>query len=107
MGKRTQKLGPSIAITIKCGATEDCLISAKGNLSLPGAASRHALRPARRRTVRHGTQATLKLNIPATTRVAATRALRRHKTVGAIITVTIADAAGNTKTLTRTIKLIR
>jgi hypothetical protein len=105
-GHGTQKLGPSVAISVTCGKAEACLVSARGTLSVPGAARVYTLRPAKRRTVARGTRVALKLRVPAKAAGAARRALRRHRKIRASLTVTVADAAGNTTTLKRTVRLV-
>ena len=106
-GKRRQKLGRTIRVTLRCGNDEDCIATAHGKLSIRDAAHRYALKPARPRTVRKGTAAPLRLRLSIRARAAATRALRRRKNVRAAIQVTVTDAAGNAATLKRTIQLTR
>jgi hypothetical protein len=106
-GPKTQKLGRTVATTLSCGAAEDCIAAAKGALSIRRTARRYALKPVRPRTIERGKQSLLRLRVPSKTRVAATRALRRGKKVRAIVTVTVADAVGNTRTLKRTIQVVR
>ena len=106
-GRARQKLGRIIAVTVTCGRAEDCLVSATGKLAVPGVKRPYTLRPATRRTVTRGTTLTLTLRMPKKAPAAARKSLRRHKTVRATVTITVADAAGNTATLTRTIRIVR
>jgi hypothetical protein len=102
----TQKLGPTVGVTVACGAAEECIVSAKGSLSVPGAARSYALKAARKRLAA-GRRAAMKLKLPSKGRSAASRALRRRKKVKATVLVTVADAAGNKRTLKQTIRLKR
>jgi hypothetical protein len=106
-GPKKQMLGRTITTTLDCGVAEDCIVSAKGTLSIRHAARRYPLKSAKQRTVSRGTRSNVKLRLPTRTRAAVTRALRRSKKVRATITVTVADAAGNATTLTRSIRIVR
>ena len=107
-GKRVQRLGRSVAVGVRCtSTTEDCIVSATGTLSVPGAAKVYRLRRAARRTVARGEKTTLKLRIAPKARRAARRALRRGSSVRAKLTVRVEDAAGNAIVRKRRIRLRR
>lgn len=105
--RAAQTLKRTITASVQCGAAEDCIVSAQGRLSVPGAARSFSLTPIAPRTVARGKQATLKFRVPARARTAGLRALRNRRTVRATITVTVADAAGNRRTLRGRLKIKR
>lgn len=86
---------------------EDCLVSATGFLSVPGAAKTYRLSRVRSRRVAAGRKATIKLRLSRRARIAARRALRARRHVTAGVTVVVRDAAGNPRTLRRKIRLRR
>ena len=104
-GKRTQKLGKAVYVVVAC-PNEDCTATASGSLSAPwdATARRFKLRTASL-PISKGTKATLSLKLSKKARGAARRALRKGKTITAKISVTVRDAAGNTITKRRTIRL--
>jgi hypothetical protein len=94
-------------VTVVCGSAEDCVVSAKGALSVAGPARVFALTPAKAKSLGRGKRRALKLGVPRKARATATSALRRRKRVRATVTVRVADAAGNARTLKRVIRLKR
>lgn len=106
-GARAQKAGRTVIVTITCGTVEDCIVSAKGSLSVPGVARVFKLGSVKPRDVPRGKRTILKLKVPARARKAALKALRGRKKVRASVAVTVADAAGNARSLKRTVSLRR
>ena len=104
---RKQKLDGSVDLPVTCGSAEDCIVSATGKLSVPGAARLYRLGAATTRTVRRGRKTTLRLKVPRTARTAGGSALRRRKRVKATIAVRVADSAGNARTLKQTVRFKR
>jgi hypothetical protein len=49
----------------------------------------------------------LELRMPAAARRALRRSLRRHATVTLLLTVRVADAAGNARTVSRRVRVVR
>ena len=104
-GRRVQRLGRWVAVVVTCEAGDEaCLVLAKGTLSVPGATRAFKLRPAGTR-LPNGTQAKLRLRITRKARRAARGALRANRRVRAKLSVRVADAAGEARTLTRRIRL--
>ena len=95
-GKRTQKLGKSVAVTVSC-PDEACRAVATGNLKLKRAT----------KSIRKGGKATLKLKLSKKARRAIRRALRKRRKVRAKLKVTVTDAARNSRVLRRTVRLKR
>lgn len=107
-GRLTQKLGRRVTVVVVChSAVEDCIASAKGTLSIPGAAGVFRLGGVSGSVIPSGTRRKLRLRVPRKARGAARRALRRGQKVRAKLTVRVADAAGNTATLRRTVRVKR
>lgn len=106
-GKKTQKAGKSVSVTVGCGA-EACTATAAGSVNVPAsrAAKRLKLRSATAQ-IAAGSKATLKLGLSANTLKAVKKALSRRAKVSAKITVRTVDAAGNGSSRTRTVKLTR
>jgi hypothetical protein len=98
-GKKTQKLGKSVSVTVTC-IDEACTASATGK------ASRSKLKRARK-TIAKGHKAKLKLKLSKKARKKLKRALRKHRKVKAKIKVSLTDAAGNKRVLRRTVRLKR
>jgi hypothetical protein len=105
-GRATQRAGKTIAVVVRA-TTEDLWASASGSVSVPGAARSYKLTGVHNRFVARGEKATLRLKVPRKAQKAIRRALRRHKPVRAKIKVLVRDAAGNSATRSRTIKLKR
>jgi hypothetical protein len=91
-GSKKQKLGRFIAVTVVC-PTQSCAAAVTGSLNVPGAAKRFKLTKVTRSLAR-GRKTTLKLALSKAGRKAAAHALRKHKKVGARITVRVTGAAG-------------
>jgi hypothetical protein len=104
---RTQKIAKWVTTTVKCGSGEDCIVSATGKLTVPGAARVYSLTAVKRRTLKGGRSAKLKLAVPNRVRRAASKALHKRRRVRANLIVTVKDAAGNTRTLRDAIRLKR
>jgi hypothetical protein len=105
--RSSQKLARTVAVSVQCGPGEDCIVSATGRLSVPGAARTYSLKSLKPRRLQSRKRTTLKLAIPSRARTAAKRALRSKKRVRATVSVTVADAAGNKRSVRRTVKLKR
>src|SRR6185436_8496326 len=91
-GKRTQKLGRSVVVTVGC--SEACTATGTGTVSVPPASKVYRLGRATK-SLAAGRPAKLKLKLSKKAQRAAKRALKRHKRVRARVTVTVTDAAGN------------
>jgi hypothetical protein len=106
-GKKTQKASMSVSVTVGCGA-EACTASAGGSVNVPvtRAAKRLKLRSATAQ-IAAGSKATLKLGLSAKTLKAVKKALSRRAKVSAKIAVKTVDAAGNSSSRTRAVKLTR
>jgi hypothetical protein len=107
LGSGTAKLSSKLAVTVECGIAEDCIASAKGTLSVPGAARVYRLRSVPPRPIARGRTAKLRLGVPTKARRGAAKALRRRQKVRAVVTVRVADASGNATTLKRSIPIKR
>jgi hypothetical protein len=101
-GKKAQRARRSVTVGVAC-LNEPCLASASGVLL---AGRRFKLKRAATQ-IGAGKRATLKLKLSAKARRAAKRMLRGGKKVTVKVTVTAVDAAGNTATARRRIKLKR
>ena len=101
-GRTTQTLGKFIVVTIT--SNENGTATAGGTLSVPNAAKAFKLRK-KTKHVSAGVKVKLKLKLSAKARAAARRALRRGGKVKAKIKIRVKDAAGNTTTKTRKVKL--
>jgi hypothetical protein len=106
-GKRTQKVGTSVSVTVGCGA-EACTATARGTLNVPSvrASKRLRLRSATAQ-VPAGAKATLRLRLPAKVLNATKKALRKGAKVRADISVRTVDQAGNAASKTRVVMLRR
>jgi len=102
LGKTSQKLAKAIAVAVSCN--EPCTATATGKLSLPNAAARHTLKTTAGSIAAGGTLK-LKLEVPKKAHQAARKALTRGKRVKANLKIVVRDAAGQTATKTRTVKL--
>jgi hypothetical protein len=105
--KKTQSLAAPLTARVAC-PDEACTARATGTARVTRASTArvYAIRPATRRIARGGT-GTLTLRLSTATRRALRRALRRGRRVTLKLRVSVADAAGNTRTLTRQITLRR
>lgn len=105
-GKKTQKLGKSVRLVVQA-TNENLFVSVSGTVSVPGASKTYRLGAVRNRFVARGTKRTLRLKLSKKSRRAIRRALRKGKRVSAKLNIRVRDAAGNTTTKKRTIKLRR
>jgi hypothetical protein len=99
-GRRTQRLGRTVGVAVRC--SERCHARLAGSLVVRGKRYRLAARTA---NLAGGRTRTLTLKMTSRARRAARNALRRHRRAIAALTVTLTDAAGNTRKATRTIRL--
>ena len=80
-------------------------VTATGTIKIPGGASKvHRFKPVNR-TLAANTSVKLSPKLSRNSLKAIKRALKRRKTVKALITLTAKDQAGNTTVLKRTIRL--
>lgn len=92
-------------IAVRAGCPDEpCTATARGTLSVPGAAATFRLGPVTA-SVAQGKTARLALRLSSRARSAVRRALAKRRVVKARVTVTVADAAGNAGRTTRTIRL--
>jgi hypothetical protein len=102
-----QRLATTIAVGIAC-PDEACRATATGTVRVPqtrrAKATIYSLR-AITTTIAKGRSATARLTLSARVRAAVRRALRRGARIVVKLRVSVADAAGNTRTLTRQIRL--
>jgi hypothetical protein len=111
-GSKVQKLGKTIVVgvgcDVACTATATGRLSvlglAKRSLSLPSLAKRYRLGRAIKQ-VPAGGKVKLRLKVPRKARGVAKRALRRGRKVRAKIKITVKDAAGNSSSESRTVRL--
>jgi hypothetical protein len=106
-GRTTQRIdrGGALAVNAACG-TEPCTVTARGSISMPGAAAVYKLVSAKA-SLPAGGKAKLKLKVPHKALGAVRLALGSGHAVRARVTVTAVDAAGNRTTRTRTIRARR
>ena len=105
-GKRRQRARRTISVIVKA-ASENLWATASGKVSILGSGKAYRLGRSKRRFIARGQKATLKLRVPTKALVATKRALRRDRVVRAKLTIKASDAAGNSTTKRRTIKLKR
>ena len=104
-GAKTQKAGRSVSVTVACD--EACVVSASGTVSVPGAAKVFKLGKAKKKSIRAGGKAKLKLKVSKKARRAIRKALRNKRKVRATIKLRVADTLGNTTRPSRKIRLKR
>ena len=102
-GAKTQKAGKSVSVTVACD--EACVASASGTVSVPGAAKVFKLGKAKKKSIRAGGKAKLKLKVSKKARRAIRKALRNKRKVRATIKLRVADTLGNATRPTRKIRL--
>jgi hypothetical protein len=104
---RTQKLGRTVAVGIRC-IDEPCVATASGTVRVPATgrtrARSHRLR-AVTAAVATDAPATARLSLAASARSAIRRALTRGRGIVVMVHVEVADRAGNTRRLARQIAL--
>ncbi|HEY2055579.1 MAG TPA: beta-propeller fold lactonase family protein [Solirubrobacterales bacterium] len=116
-GKKKQKLGAAVSVGAVCG--EACTATASGQVVVAGGSRAHGGRSPKRAGARHsfkltpksvqlaaGAAGTLKLKLTTAVRKAATKALRSGGSVGANLSITATDGAGNATTATRQVRLV-
>jgi endoglucanase len=105
-GRARQHLGRTATVTVRCN--EACSARATGTLALVVRGRRSSLKlsPASGKGAA-GRTLTLKLALAAKVRRAVTKALRRHGRATATIVVRATDAAHNSTTTRRTVRLVR
>jgi hypothetical protein len=107
--RKVQRLGPSVRLRLGC-AFEACQVRVRGSVGVPrigsSAPKRYALTPADAH-IPQGGEATLAPKLSETARRAVARALRRGRRIVVKLTITIRDAAGNSTTLARDVRLKR
>jgi hypothetical protein len=106
-GRRTQKTGRTIKVTLKATNSESLWASASGRLAIGGSRKVYKLRGVGARFIARDSTATLALKLPRNALSAVGRALRRHHRVRAELKLSMQDAAGNVAAQKRTIKLVR
>ncbi len=105
LGPIDQPAGKTIGVQVGCGA-EACTAAASGTVDVPGAARVYRLAKARK-AVAAGRKVTLRVGVPKQARKAIRGALHRHRKVTARLTVRVRDAAGNTRSRQRRVRLKR
>ena len=102
---RTQRVGRRKAIVVTGAWSEDSTVSAAATITVPGARPLKLVGP--RRSVRAGAKVTLTLRLSGRALAAVSRALARGGRVGARVTLSATDAAGNRSVATLRIRLAR
>ena len=104
---RTQKLGRTVAVGIRC-IDEPCLATSSGTVRVPGLgrtrAKTYQLQPVTA-AVAADAPTTARLALPASARSAIRRALTRGRPIVVRVRVEVSDRAGNTRRLARQIAL--
>lgn len=106
-GALTQRLGPSVRLSVRC-RDEACRTTVRGSVRVPrsGPGPIRTLRlPALVRTLRPGRTVALRPRLSITTRRAIRRALSARRRITVVLTITATDAVGNTRRLTRQIRV--
>jgi plastocyanin len=103
-GKRSQAVLRRRAVVVTVAVNEAATVSAKGNVSVPGAAKVFRLKRATRKLAA-GAKAQLRLKLTKQAQRAFRRALARRVKLTARLTVTAKDAAGNTRSAKRKVRL--
>jgi hypothetical protein len=101
----TQRLGRRKAIVVTGSWSEDSTVAAGATITVPGARPLKLVGP--RRSVRAGAKVTLTLKLSGRTLAAVSRALARGARVGARVTLSATDAAGNGSVATLKVRLAR
>jgi plastocyanin len=103
-GRTRQGVLRSRAVFVTVAVNEASTVSARGTISVPGSAKAYRLRKASRK-VAAGAKAQLKLRLSKAAQRAVRRALARRLKLAARLTVTAKDAAGNTRSEKRKVRL--
>jgi plastocyanin len=101
----TQRLARRKAIVVTGTWSEDSTVAAAATITVPGARPLKLVGP--RRSVRAGAKVTLTLRLSGRTLAAVSRALARGARVGARVTLSATDAAGNGSVATLRVRLAR
>lgn len=108
-GSRSVKLGKSVSVRVAC-TSERCTSRTSGSVRVPKSGRTRA-RTFRlkvvTKTIARGRAATVKLSLSKTVQTAIRRSLRQGRSISVKLRVVVSDAAGNDRTLTRTLKLKR
>jgi hypothetical protein len=94
------------AIVVQASMAEAGTIRVAGTVSVPNASKVYKLKPVSV-NVTAGKVVTIKIRLPKKALNAAKRALGRRKNVGAKLTITARDAAGNVEIVKRAVRLMR
>lgn len=106
-GSRLQRLLASVRVTVSC-AREACRVKASGSVRVPrtGRARPRLFKLTNvTATLSKAGRATLKPRLSLVARTAIRRALRRGRRITVSLKITVSDAAGNTRTLARQVRL--
>jgi subtilisin family serine protease len=106
-GSKTQTLGRNVRVRVSC-PDEACVVTAGGTVRVPtiGAMNAKAYKLKKTATaVTKGGKAMLAATLPSAAQAAIKRALRRGLRITVKLEITTADAAGNSTTLARQVKL--
>jgi hypothetical protein len=102
-GKKKQKVGKRVKVTVACTSEK---AKAKVGATVKAAKKSFKLK-SKTVDVPKGGKKSVGLKLSAKVRKALKRALKRHKTAKAKFKVKVSDSAGNSRTLTRTVKFKR
>jgi putative cell wall-binding protein len=108
-GPTVQKLGATVVVTVSC-TSEPCKAVASATVTVPKIgkiAGKTFKLPSITAQLDKGAKRTFRLKIAASTRARILQALKKRKSVSARLTVVVSDAAGNKRTLTRTVRFKR
>jgi hypothetical protein len=103
---RAQRVLRQNGLKVSASADEDSVFSARATINLPGRTAR-SVRLTGARTRTRARRAKLTLRLPRRQRAAVVRALKRRRSLKAVVTVTARNEAGLTRTRRQTVKLIR
>ena len=101
----TQRVARRKAIVVTGTWSEDATVATAATITVPGARPLKLAGP--RRSVRAGAKATITLKLSGRTLAAVSRALARGARLGARVTLTATDGAGNASKSTLTVRLAR
>ena len=104
-GSKSQKLGPSVDVLVKCATRPECHVAASGQVLVSGVRTPYKLRGLGYRTIALDARQTLRIGVPPAVRDAVAAALRAGKTATAEIRVVVENSAGDRTVVKRRIKL--
>ena len=108
-GSRLQKLAPTVFVNVLC-RSEACRATVSGSVRVARVvavgARTHRLKAVNRQLTRARTTR-IAIKVPAATRIAIARALKARKRTVVTLRIRAVDAAGNARTLTRSVRLKR